>query len=219
MIASVTGLVAVVAGSGAVVEVGGVGLLVQCTPATLSSLRVGEPATLHTSLVVREDALTLYGFADADERATFELLQSATGVGPRLAQAVLAVHPPAAVRRAVATEDLAALTLVPGIGRKGAQRLILELRDRIGEVAEDGGSGAAWDAGLRAAGVPAWREQVRDALCGLGYTVREADEAVARVEPAGVGTNGSTPDGATGAGTDVDVAALLRAALAVLRPR
>src|SRR5664280_230154 len=89
MIASVTGRVAVVAGSGAVVEVGGVGLLVQCTPATLSSLRVGEPATLHTSLVVREDALTLYGFADADERATFELLQSATGVGPRLAQARL----------------------------------------------------------------------------------------------------------------------------------
>ena len=132
MIAFVSGRVAALAPDGAVVEVGGVGLAVQCTPAPSPALRVGEQAQLPTSLVVREDSLTLYGFADEDERVVFELLQTASGVGPRLAQAMLAVHAPDALRRAVATEDLAALTQVPGIGRKGAQRIVLELKDRLG---------------------------------------------------------------------------------------
>src|SRR6185437_16679680 len=132
MIASVSGKVAAVGPDVAIVEVGGVGLALSCTPSTLATLRVGEPAALSTSLVVREQELTLYGFADADEREVFEALQTAAGVGPRLAQAVLAVHPPDEVRRAVATEDLAALTLVPGIGRKGAQRIVLDLKDRLG---------------------------------------------------------------------------------------
>ena len=117
MIASVRGRVASVAPDGAVVELGGVGLAVQCTPGTLAGLRVGTEARLATSLVVREDSLTLYGFADEDEKQLFELLQTASGVGPRLAQAVLAVHSPDAVRRAIAGSDLAALTRVPGIGR------------------------------------------------------------------------------------------------------
>ena len=120
MIAHLNGTVASVAPDGAVIDVGGVGLLVQCTPGTLAGLRPGERARVATSLVVREDALTLYGFAGDDERNTFELLQTASGVGPRLALAMLAVFTPDALRRAVATEDLTALTTVPGIGRKGA---------------------------------------------------------------------------------------------------
>ena len=117
---------------GAVVEVGGIGLSVQCTPGTIARLQVGESARLATSLIVREDSLTLYGFADDDERQLFELLQTANGVGPRLAQAVLAIHPPREVRRAVSMADVKALMQVPGIGKKGAERLILELRDRLG---------------------------------------------------------------------------------------
>jgi Holliday junction DNA helicase RuvA len=132
MIASVTGRVAALTGDTAVVEVGGVGLAVQCTPATLATLRPGGETRLATSLVVREDSLTLFGFATDDERVVFDILQSVTGVGPRLAQAVLAVHSPDAVRVAVATEDVGALTLVPGIGKKGAQRLVLELKDKLG---------------------------------------------------------------------------------------
>jgi Holliday junction DNA helicase RuvA len=174
VIAFVSGRVAAVMPEGAVVEVGGVGMLVQCAPGTIARLRVGETATLHTALVVREDSLTLYGFATADERGTFELLQTASGVGPRLAQAILAVHAPDAVRRAVATEDLGALTLVPGIGRKGAQRIVLELRDRLGEPEATGAA---------ALGTPesAVRTQVRDALVSLGYAAREADEAAREV--------------------------------------
>src|SRR3954468_11909966 len=134
MIASVRGVVAAVAPDGAVVEVGGVGLAVSCSPNTLARLRVGEPARLATSLFVREDSLTLYGFADDDERALFELLQTANGVGPKLAQTMLAGHPPRELRRALALVDLPALTAVPGIGRKGAERIVVELRDRIGSV-------------------------------------------------------------------------------------
>lgn len=180
MIASVSGRVAAVSPEGAIVEVGGVGLQVQCAPGTIARLRTGEHTTLHTALVVREDSLTLYGFATADERATFELLQTASGVGPRLAQSILAVHPPDAVRRAVATEDVGALTLVPGIGRKGAQRIVLELRDRLGEPEATG-------AAALGGGEPAVRTQVRDALVSLGYAAREADEA-ARALPDDVDT-------------------------------
>ncbi|HEY1620249.1 MAG TPA: Holliday junction branch migration protein RuvA, partial [Streptosporangiaceae bacterium] len=132
MIAHLDGTVSAVAPDGAVIDVGGVGMLVQCTPATLAGLRPGERARVATSLVVREDALTLFGFASDDERATFELVQTASGVGPRLAMAMLAVLTPDALRRAVAAEDLAALTSVPGIGRKGAQRIVLELAGRLG---------------------------------------------------------------------------------------
>ncbi len=172
MIASVHGRVTAVSPDGAVIEVGGVGLAVSCAPNTLAALRVGAEARLATTLVVREDSLTLYGFADDDARQLFELLQTASGVGPRLAQAVLAVHPPETVRRAIAGGDTATLTRVPGIGKKGAERLVLELRDRIGA--------AAGDAGLPVAGV-AWADQVRKALVGLGWTAGQADQAVAAV--------------------------------------
>jgi len=172
MIASVRGLVAALAPEGAVVEVGGVGLAVQCTPGTLAGLRIGVEARLATSLVVREDSLTLYGFADDDEKHLFELLQTASGVGPRLAQAALAVLPPDQIRKALANADIATLTRVPGIGKKGAERLVLELRDRIGPVP------VSVDAPAGRPGVT-WPEQVRQALTGLGWTASQADQAVA----------------------------------------
>ncbi|GLI03234.1 Holliday junction branch migration protein RuvA [Phytohabitans aurantiacus] len=174
MIASVRGTVAAVSPDGAVIEVGGVGLAVQCAPGTLAGLRLGEQARLATSLVVREDSLTLYGFADDEEKQLFELLQTASGVGPRLAQAVLAVHSPDTVRRAIAGADTATLTRVPGIGKKGAERLVLELRDRIGPVSvgADGNAGAVGGA---------WQEQVRQGLVGLGWTASQAEQAVAVV--------------------------------------
>lgn len=175
MIASVRGRVAAVSPDGAVIEVGGVGLAVQCSPQTVADLRVGQEARLATSLVVREDSLTLYGFADDDAKQLFELLQTATGVGPRLAQAVLAVHSPEVVRRAIAGNDTSTLTRVPGIGKKGAERLVLELRDKIGALPGDGAALVGVGAGA------AWAEQVRQALTGLGWTAGQADQAVAAV--------------------------------------
>jgi Holliday junction DNA helicase RuvA len=202
MIASVSGRVAALAPDGAVVEVGGVGLSVQCSPATIAGLRMGETARLATSLIVREDSLTLYGFATEDERSLFELLQTASGVGPRLAQAVLAVHQPNTVRRAVATGDVTTLTRVPGIGKKGAERLILELKDRIGVIS--GGD----EPSLPASAEPVWRAQVRQGLVGLGWSVKEAEDAAVAV---GEGVDGS-------AGTP-DVAALLKQAIRMLGRR
>ncbi|WP_425836128.1 Holliday junction branch migration protein RuvA [Streptomyces fractus] len=177
MIAFVSGPVAALAPDAAVVEVGGVGMALQCTPNTLSTLRIGQQAKLSTSLVVREDSLTLYGFADDDEKQTFELLQTASGVGPRLAQAMLAVHSPDALRRAVSTGDEKSLTAVPGIGKKGAQKLLLELKDRLGEPLGTGGPA------IGTAVTSGWREQLHAALIGLGYATREADEAVDAVAP------------------------------------
>src|SRR5581483_16118 len=181
MIAFVSGPIAALAPDAAVVEVGGIGMAVQCTPATLATLRVGQPARLATSLVVREDSLTLYGFASEDERNLFELVQTASGVGPKLAQAMLATHAPRELRRALATADLTTLTRVPGIGKKGAEKLVLELRDRIGEIGPDVDLTAAGGGGGAAAAGPGWREQVREGLVGLGWSARDADEAVAIV--------------------------------------
>lgn len=212
MIASVRGRVTAVGPSTAVVDVGGVGMQVQCAPATLAGLRLGEVATVATSLVVREDSLTLFGFADEDERSVFELLQTASGVGPKLAQAMLAVHPPDVLRNALATEDLAVLTQVPGVGRKGAQRIVLELKDRLGSVSTGPGSStgspaSSAPAGDRSAG---WREQVHGGLVGLGWSGRDADEAVEAVTPLAAAQAG--PAGGDGP----DVAVLLRAALRTL---
>lgn len=176
-------------------------MAVQCTPATLARLRVGEQGRLATSLVVREDSLTLYGFADDDERGLFELLQTANGVGPRLAQAMLALHPPREIRRAVITADIPTLVQVPGVGRKGAEKLIVELRDRIGSLTDDVPGAAA---GPVTPSAP-WRDQLRQALVGLGWSVKEADDAVALVEPE--------------AGAGIELAVLLRSALRILGSR
>jgi len=212
MIAHVAGSVAAIAPDGAVIDVSGVGLLVQCTPATLAGLRLGEQAQVATSLVVREDSLTLYGFASEDERNTFELLQTASGVGPRLAQAMLAVLSPDALRRAVAAEDLAVLTSVPGIGRKGAQRIVLELAGRLGPPADE--AGAVLARRPAAAVVPQWRDQVRAGLVSLGWQAREADQAISAVESE-LTEPGEGAPGAAGP-AEVDVAVALRAALRVL---
>lgn len=197
MIAFVRGRVAEVTLTSAVVEVGGVGLEVRCAPNTLAGLRTGQEATVPTSMVVREDSLTLFGFADEDEKSCFELVQTASGVGPKLAQAMLAVLAPDDLRRAVSTEDVKTLTRVPGIGQKGAQRIILELRDRLGAPA-----GAAATLPGTAPQVDPWRDQVQQGLVGLGWSAREADKAIDAV--------------ADQAGDPPDVGALLRAALQTL---
>lgn len=202
MIASVRGTVQSVRLDAAVVEVGGVGLLIHATPATLSSLRVGTAALLATSLLVREDALTLFGFADPDEREVFETVQTVSGVGPRLALAMLAVHSPDALRRAVQDEDLAALKRVPGIGHKGAQRIVLELGGRLGPPSSDVAGVPASGRSTAAAGP---RDQVTDALVGLGWSAKVAQDAVDGVA-----------DAAEADGAALDVASLLRTTLRAL---
>ena len=197
MIASVRGTVAAVTLSTAVVEVGGIGIEMLCTPNTLATLRTGEEARLPTSLVVREDSLTLFGFTDTDERTLFELLQTASGVGPKLAQAMLAVLSPDGIRLAISTEDAKTLTKVPGIGQKGAQRVILELKDRIGTP-----TGTATAPAAAQPGAAPWRDQVSEALVGLGYSAKDADKAVTAIEPE--------------AGDQANISALLRSALRTL---
>ena len=194
MIAYVRGSVASVGAGSAVVDVGGIGLELQCAPGTLVELRVGHQTTLAATLVVREDSMTLYGFADEDERSAFEILQTVSGVGPRLAQSVLAALTPDALRRAVATDDLTALMRVSGVGRKGAQRLVLELKDRLGSPVGD-----VVDLGSGSAAGPSWEGQVREALIGLGWSPREADAALAVVSQ--------------DVEADADVATVLRLAL------
>jgi holliday junction DNA helicase RuvA len=201
MIAFVSGPVAALAPTTAVVEVGGVGMAVQCAPNTLAALRLGQQVRLATSLIVREDSLTLYGFLDDDERQVFEQLQTASGVGPRLAQAMLAVHTPDALRLAVSTGDEKSLTAVPGIGKKGAQKLLLELRDRLGVPT---GTGARPAAQRSAPGPAPWSEQLHTALVGLGYAPRDAEEAVTAVTPQAEAT------------ADPNVGALLKTALQTL---
>jgi Holliday junction DNA helicase RuvA len=205
VIASVRGRVAAVRLDSVVVEVGGVGLMVQATPGTLAALRPGQEAELATSMVVREDSLTLFGFANADERDVFEVVQTVSGIGPRLALAMLAVHTPEGLRLAVAQQDLTGLMKVPGIGRKGAQRIVLELTDRLG--APSGGSATAADAAKPVA-AGGWRDQVLEALTGLGWPAKAASDAVDRVVGAPGGSvtldeNGAPPD----------MAQVLRAAL------
>lgn len=195
MIAFVRGEVATVGLTSAVVDVGGVGLEMHCTPATLAKLRTGTSATLQTSMVVREDSMSLFGFANEDEKQVFELLQTASGVGPKLAQAMLAVHSPDALRAAIGGEDVKALTTIPGIGQKGAQRIILELKDRIGPVVGPGHSPAPQQAQAP------WRRQVSEGLVGLGWSPKDADLACTAV--ADQAAEMATPD----------VAVLLRAAL------
>ena len=182
MIAAVRGEVLEIGLDHAVVEVGGAGLAVHATPATLARLRRGEQARLSTSLVVREDSLTLFGFADSEERELFTLLQTVSGVGPRLALATLAVLDPDALRRALADGDATALTRVPGIGRKGAERMVLELRDKVVAPAPAPATPAA-------VGGP--RDQVVDALLGLGFPAKAAEQAVDAVLAENTGADAS----------------------------
>jgi len=200
MISSVRGQVLSISLDHAVIEVGGVGLAVRTTPATLAGLRRGEPARLATSLVVREDSLTLFGFASDEAKELFELVQSVSGVGPRIALALLAVLDPDQLRQALAAGDTVALTRAPGIGKKGAERLVLELRDKIGTAAASRSATTGTTSPLP------WREKIVDALVGLGFSARQAEEA-----STAVAAEADDP-----AVVDGDVGVLLRRALALL---
>lgn len=177
MISSLRGTVAHIALDHAVIEVGGVGFQVLTTPTVLAGLRLGAEATLATTLVVREDTLTLFGFSAPDERDAFLTLQTVTGVGPKLALAILAVLEPEALRRAVADEDLAALQRVPGVGKKSAQRLVLELAGKIGAPTGEVPATEAQPAG-------AVDEDVVAALAQLGWNAKDATAAVEAVSGA-----------------------------------
>ena len=173
MIASVRGEIIEIALDHAVVEAAGVGYKVMATPSTLSTLRRGEDARLITAMIVREDSMTLYGFADGESRDLFSTLLGVSGVGPKIALATLAVYDATSLRQALADGDVTALTRVPGIGKRGAERMVLELRDKIGAVPGAGGSAAAIGHAVR---MP-----VVEALVGLGFAVKQAEEATDKV--------------------------------------
>lgn len=182
-----------------VIDVGGIGIRVEAAPATVAAMVGGEQREVPTSLVIREDSWTLYGFADIDEREVFDLVQTVSGIGPRTAQALVANLTADGLRRAVHRQDGATVMTVPGIGRKGAQRILLELADRLGPPT--GPDIRATVTG--ATGRPMWHDDVITGLVGLGWSQREAESAVASVES-------QVDPGA-------EVAAVLKAALRELR--
>lgn len=199
MIASVRGTVASIGLDHAVVEVAGVGYAVYATPSTLAGLRRDDEAKLWTSLIVREDSMTLFGFADSESRDLFALLRTASGVGPRLALAALAVLSPEQLRQAIADGNITTLTQVPGIGKKSAERLTLELRDKVGAVAGAAEHGSTPDRN-------AVRSEVSEALVGLGFSAKQAEQTVETVLAANRADN-------------TDTSVVLRKALATLGPR
>jgi len=202
MIAQLSGSVIGLGATWAVIDVGGVGMKTLCGPNTTAELRHGQQATLATSLVVREDSLTLYGFGTAEERDFFELLMTASGVGPKLAQAALAVLTPDDLRSAIVTENLVALTKVPGVGRKGAQRIVIELKDKVNALAPS--ADAATGVTPVRTKDEEWREQVSQGLQGLGWSAKDADAACGRVEHLAEDNS------------EISVAELMRAALRTL---
>lgn len=171
MIASLYGRIRSLQNDRAIIDVGGVGLAVIITPATNARLSVGNDAQLFTSLVVREDSLTLYGFFDDESRVAFDLVQTVSGIGPKVAMSILANMSPEDLGYAIAQENVAAIERVPGIGRKGAQRLILELKGKITHVFE----------GIPIGHVPLWREQLSSALVSLGFSAKEADNSIGQL--------------------------------------
>lgn len=197
MISHLRGVVSAAGPTWVVLDLSGFGLRVTCPPATAASARIGSELELETSLVVREDSLSLHGFGSAADRDAFELVQTASGVGPKLAMAMLSVLDADALGAAIAGEDSAALCRVPGIGKKGAAKLLLELKDKASLISAGAGSVAA----APAAGGEPWREQVSDGLIGLGWSARDAEQAVASV----AGMRQDDPD--------VTIGVLMRAAL------
>ena len=172
MISLINGIVRSLGSDRAVVEVGGVGLSITITPATSAHLNIGAPAQFYTSLVVREDSLTLFGFLDDEVRALFELVQTVSGIGPKVAMSIVAALSPSQLGMAVAQEDISAIEKVPGIGRKGAQRLILELKGKLSD----------FSSGYKSTHhQPIWREQLASALISLGFSAKESDAAITSV--------------------------------------
>lgn len=183
-----------------VVDLGAFGVTVQCTPATALAVRQGDHVELLTTMVVREDAWTVFGFLEADERRIFEQVQTVSGIGPRIALALLGAMTPDELRRAVSLGDEAALMAVPGIGRKGAQRIILELADKLGAPA---GMSVRNPGSTAASG---WRAAVAAGLTSLGWSAKEAEASITTLDPELVAR-------ADAAGPGADVGALLKAAL------
>ncbi len=181
-----------------VIDIGPLGLTAMCTPAAALSVRVGERVELMTSLVIREDGWTIYGFLDSDERTVFEQVQTVSGVGPRLAMGLLATLSPDELRTAIARDDLATLTKVSGVGRKGASRLVLELKDKLGPALGTAGSAPAGLGG-------GWQASVTAGLTSLGWSAKEAEQAVLAVAPMAESSEGEPGS--------PDIAALLKAAL------
>lgn len=153
----------------AIIDVGGVGLSVIITPSTSARLRIGDDAQLFTALVVREDSLTLFGFLEEESRSLFELVQTVSGIGPKVAMSILAVLTPEDLATAIAQESVATIERVPGIGHKGAQRLILELKGKLAQISVTS---------LPVGHQPAWRDQLASALIGLGFTAKDSDGAI-----------------------------------------
>ncbi|OAH44903.1 Holliday junction ATP-dependent DNA helicase RuvA [Dietzia cinnamea] len=176
MIASIRGTVAEIGLDRCVVETGGVGVLVHATPAALAGLRRGAEGMLHTELVVREDSLTLYGFDSVDARQLFLTVQTVSGVGPRLALAIVATLEPEALIRALGTGDVKALTLVPGVGKRTAERMVLELKDKVGPVPDGDAASSVVGSGRAPAAT-----EVADALEGLGFSAAEAEKTATAV--------------------------------------
>jgi len=173
MIAQLTGSIRSISTDRIILEVAGVGYLIHVTPTTSATLTLGNSLTVHTSMVVREDSMTLYGFIDTPSRETFELVQTVSGIGPRVALSILAHLSPDQLADAVESESVAILSGVPGIGKKGAQRILLELK---GKLSRSGIPGAAISSSQ-----PIWREQLSGALTSLGYSAREADSTISIV--------------------------------------
>ena len=195
MIAHLSGSILDVRLNQLVIDVGGIGYQVAVAPELAADSRVGQSISLHTSLVVREDSWTLFGFSNADAKNLFEQLQSVTGIGPKVASALLAVYQPEELRSAIAAQDNAALERVPGIGKKVASRIILELKDKFG-------GGYRSKSSLSGP----WRTQVIGALTGLGYSAKEAESALDDV----LSDFGRTP-------TETDLPEMLKLALAQSR--
>lgn len=198
MIQQLTGTVTAAGATWVVLDLNGFGLKALCTPGTAAGVRLGEPATLHTSLVVREDSLTLYAFGEAESRDCFELALGASGIGPKTAQAMMSVLSPEEFRAAILSEDHRRIATVPGIGPKTAQKVVLELRDKVAAL----GAVTAGPGGSPRAAVQRWREQVAEGLQGLGWSAKDADAACDQVEGL--------------AETETNIATLMRAALQTL---
>jgi Holliday junction DNA helicase RuvA len=173
MIAQLTGSIRSISTDRIILEVAGVGYLIHVTPTTSATLTLGNSVTVHTSMVVREDSMTLYGFIDPSSRETFELVQTVSGIGPRVALSILAHLSPDQLADAVESESVSILSGVPGICKKGAQRILLELK---GKLARTGLPGAPISSSQ-----PIWREQLSGALISLGYSAREADSTISIV--------------------------------------
>lgn len=169
MISTVNGVVRAVHSDRLIVEVGGVGLSILVNTRTSTEVSIGSQILLYTTLVVREDSLTLYGFLHDDARTIFELVQTVSGIGPKVALSILGALSPEDLSRAVASDDIAAIERVPGIGKKGAQRLVLELKGKLPSLTNSAGFSAH---------VPAWREDLTGALITLGFSPRDSDAAI-----------------------------------------